>query len=78
MQNVFANDYDRKASVVYLNNYRGSENYFYPGPISKWTQSDNFQVPDHNILVAGFPLPAILLVRSNKEKISEEVTWFSR
>ena len=51
---VFANDYDRKSSVVYLNNYKGSEEY-YPGPISKWTQPRNFQVPEHNILVAGFP-----------------------
>ena len=54
-QCVFANDYDRKSSVVYLNNYKGSENYYYPGPISKWTQSNNFQVPKHNILTAGFP-----------------------
>ncbi len=52
---IFANDYDRKSSVVYLNNYKGSESYYYPGPISKWTQSNNFHVPEHNILVAGFP-----------------------
>ena len=52
---VFANDYDRKSSVVYLNNYKGSEEYYYPGPISKWTQPRDFHVPEHNILIAGFP-----------------------
>ena len=54
-QCVFANDYDRKSNVVYLNNYKNSENYFYPGPISKWTVPRRLQVPEHNILVAGFP-----------------------
>ena len=52
---IFANDYDRKASVVYLNNFKGAEEYFYPGPISKWTNDKNFMVPTHNILAAGFP-----------------------
>ena len=52
---VFANDYDRKAAVVYLNNFKGSEEYFHPGPISKWTNDKNFIIPKHNILVAGFP-----------------------
>ena len=32
-QCVFANDYDRKSGVVYLNNYKGSENYYYPSNI---------------------------------------------
>ena len=54
-QCIFANDYDRKAAVVYLNNFKGSEDYFYPGPISKWTDDKNFMVPKHNILVGGFP-----------------------
>ena len=54
-QCVFANDYDRKSSVVYLNNYKNSEQYFVPGPISKWTKPNNFFVPNHNVLVAGFP-----------------------
>ncbi len=52
---VFANDYDRKAAVVYMNNFKGSDDFFYPGPISKWTGDKNFMVPTHNILVAGFP-----------------------
>jgi len=52
---VFANDYDEKAASQYLLNYKGSGEYFFPGPISKWTDEKNFMVPKHNILVAGFP-----------------------
>jgi len=52
---VFANDYDEKAASVYLQNYRGCGEYYYPGPISKWTDNKMFMVPEHNILVAGFP-----------------------
>jgi len=52
---VFANDYDEKAASQYLLNYKGSGEYFFPGPISKWTNDNNFMIPKHNILVAGFP-----------------------
>ena len=52
---VFANDYDEKAASQYLLNYKGSGEYFVPGPLSKWTDEKNFMVPEHNILVAGFP-----------------------
>jgi len=52
---VFANDYDRKCSAIYLNNYKGSEKYFMPGPIEDYTNRYKFLVPEHNILAAGFP-----------------------
>ena len=52
---VFANDYDDKANAVYLANYKGSSEYVGPGPISRWIDKKNYLVPDHNILVAGFP-----------------------
>jgi DNA (cytosine-5)-methyltransferase 1 len=52
---VFANDYDRKCAVVYLNNYKNSEKYFKPGPIEDYTQPYHFNIPDHDILAAGFP-----------------------
>tara|TARA_Y100001935_G_scaffold255575_1_gene269625 strand:+ start:5147 stop:6133 length:987 start_codon:yes stop_codon:yes gene_type:complete len=52
---VFANDFNRDCNLIYLKNYRGSENYLALGPIERYTEAKNFQVPKHNILVAGFP-----------------------
>ena len=65
---VFANDYDDKANAVYLANYKGSSEYVGPGPIKRWIDKKNYLIPDHNILVAGFPCQPFSLAGVSKLK----------
>jgi len=65
---VFANDYDDKANAVYLTNYKGSSEYVNPGPISRWIDKKNYLIPNHNILVAGFPCQPFSIAGVSKKK----------
>ena len=73
----FANDYDRKAASVYLNNFKGSSDYFFTGPISKWTEDKNFMVPKHDILVAD-SLANHFQLQEYPRKILRNFAWVLR
>ena len=48
---VFASELDKDASRIYLRNW-GLEPY---GDITKLANEENMEVPEHDVLVGGFP-----------------------
>lgn len=58
--NVFSSDWDSAAQDMY-------ENYFGERPVGDITKISEKQIPDHDILLAGFPCQAFSIMGEKKD-----------